>query len=158
MKKKPPIVPAPTVSKSPNLIPKEEELRVFTADLKSLDWKKGVAASATISRIITELDKSEQKRSADQSKRAKNLRPSTYGEEIAGFVRRNKNINEKELLTALRERAGKPGSPILKVELESQDGEMRGQITWEDTKGKSRTSSVSGLKDMLTRAKKDLKK
>ena len=83
-----------------------------------------------------------------QGERAKKPRPNLYKKLIEGIVCRQPDISESELL-------GRLMSAVANGVLESIDSD---NITWSNENGEKKTRSVSGLKDMLYKARKKLKK
>lgn len=83
-----------------------------------------------------------------QRVRAKKPRPNPFRELIEMIVSRRPDISEPELLERLM-------YEVANGVIESIEND---KITWLNDKGEDKTSPVSGLKDMLYRAKKSLNK
>jgi len=85
---------------------------------------------------------------ARQRVRAEKSRPNPFRQEIESIVSRRPDISEPELLERLMSEIG--NGVIESIE--------HGTITWLNDQCEERTSSVSGLKDRLSKLKKKLNK
>ena len=74
---------------------------------------------------------------------------------ILFLVRQNPDITEGQVLHIMHKVAGRRGSLIVSIDTESGIllGDTR-SIHFEDREGNPKTASVNGLKDRLSRAKK----
>jgi hypothetical protein len=74
---------------------------------------------------------------------------------INGFVAANPNISEKDLLSRLEKEIGEGTIESIKFEADCLAGDAP-LIRYVDDNGKEKTASVRGLKDRLSRAKKEI--